>query len=167
MWFGPFDLVVGHSFGGAVVLHAIAGSVKGLRLAAERLVLISTPNAMTALFDHFADRIGLGGRSRAGLDDAVLRLTGTPLREFVGARKLTHLALPTLVLHAPEDREVTAADATELAGAGKHVTLRWIAGAGHRRIVSDARTLDAIVAFGCGTDAAAVFRLRSRRASAA
>ncbi|MGB6119713.1 MAG: alpha/beta fold hydrolase, partial [Mesorhizobium sp.] len=30
LWFGPFEAIVGHSFGGAVAVNAAAGSVRGI-----------------------------------------------------------------------------------------------------------------------------------------
>ena len=66
-WFGPFAAIVGHSFGGAVAVNAVAGSVKGIPpLAADRLVLIAAPSSMPALFQSFGRFINLGTRSYRG-----------------------------------------------------------------------------------------------------
>ncbi|GIL00109.1 MAG: alpha/beta hydrolase [Alphaproteobacteria bacterium] len=166
LWFGPFDVVVGHSFGGAVVLNAAAGSVRTFRpLTPARLVLISAPNMIPAIFDQFADALRLGPGIRAAMSQRVERLTGTPLAEFVGARQLARLTIPTLIVHAPDDREVAADDAAALAGAGPHVDVRWVPGAGHRRILADARLLEALADFTGGNVAEAARRM-ARRVSA-
>jgi alpha-beta hydrolase superfamily lysophospholipase len=50
-WFGPFAAAVGHSFGGAVALNAIVGSVKGVApLDAGLRVLLSAPASKAAIF---------------------------------------------------------------------------------------------------------------------
>ena len=50
-WLGPFDLIIGHSFGGAVGVNAVTGGIKGIApLPAAKLVTISAPNSMPALF---------------------------------------------------------------------------------------------------------------------
>src|SRR5690606_34741823 len=46
-WFGPFASIVGHSFGGAVAVNAVAGSIRGMApVEARRIVLISTPSSV-------------------------------------------------------------------------------------------------------------------------
>jgi len=51
------------------------------------------------------------------------------------------------VLHASEDREVAFDEARALAGAGEFVRLEPIDGAGHRRILYDPRTVEAVAGF--------------------
>lgn len=148
---GPFDVGIGHSFGGAVLASAAAGSVTHVPpIAFGRLVLIAAPNSMPALFAEFADSVGLGRRSRKALGDNVLRVTGSPLERFVCEEQLAGRRIETLVLHAPDDREVAANDAEALARAGDHVTLRWAKGLGHRRILIDRGVLDTVATFAAG-----------------
>lgn len=147
-WFGPFRAVVGHSFGGAVAVNAAVGSVAGIApLAAERLVLISAPNSMPAIFEKFGHFLKLGPRSQTAMADQVERVAGRPLSEFVGSRQLASTSAPTLVIHAPDDREVSADDARMFAGAGDHVRLHWAPGLGHRRILADPQVVSEIVRF--------------------
>jgi len=168
LWFGPFELVVGHSFGGAVALNAIVGSVAPhAPLAADRLVLVAAPNSMPDFFAGFARHLGLGPRVRAALEARVETLSGTPLEKFVGASQLAELAVPTLLMHAPDDREVPATDAHAMAQAGSHVAVEWVEGAGHRRILSDARTLEALMNFVDGGDATAFAARRLAKRAAA
>ena len=61
--------------------------------------------------------------------------------------------MPTLVLHAPDDNEVPAENARALAASGDHVVLKWIEGAGHRRILGNEASLKAILDFVCAPDA--------------
>lgn len=147
-WFGPFAAVVGHSFGGAVAVNAAAGTVRGFApLATERLVLISAPNSMPRLFQEFAGYLKLGQRSHRALETQVERVTGTPLERFVGSVLLARLPVPTLVMHAPDDREVSEADARAMANAGDHVRLFWAEGQGHRRILSNREVVREAVGF--------------------
>lgn len=137
-WFGPFDAVVGHSFGGSVAVNAVAGSVAGVPpLAASKLVLIAAPSSMPDLFEEFGRFLNLGPRIQSALAEEVRRIAGRPLDEFVGSRQLAETQVPTLVMHAPDDREVPADHAKLFAAAGDHVRLRWAPGLGHRRILSD------------------------------
>ncbi|MDX8483246.1 alpha/beta hydrolase [Mesorhizobium sp. VK24D] len=137
-WFGPFVAAVGHSFGGAIAANAVAASVKDIPpLAAQKLVLVAAPSSMPAIFDDFSRMMNVGPRSRVAMADRVKYLSGRPLSEFTGDRQLAEAPVPTLVIHAPDDREVHADHAKRYAGAGDHVRLHWAEGLGHRRILAD------------------------------
>ncbi|TKD47766.1 MAG: alpha/beta hydrolase [Mesorhizobium sp.] len=147
-WFGPFVAVVGHSFGGAVAANAVVGSVKNIPpLAAERLVLIAAPSSLPAIFNDFSRMLSVGPRSQAAMADRVERIAGRPLHEFVGDRQLASTPVPTLVIHAPDDREVSADHARLYAGAGDHVRLYWADGLGHRRILADRGVVERAIGF--------------------
>jgi pimeloyl-ACP methyl ester carboxylesterase len=147
-WFGPFVAVVGHSFGGAVAANAVVGSVKNIPpLAAERLVLIAAPSSLPAIFNDFSRMLSVGPRSQAAMADRVERIAGRPLHEFVGDRQLAQTPVPTLVIHASDDREVSADHARLYAGAGDHVRLYWADGLGHRRILADRGVVERAVGF--------------------
>lgn len=147
-WFGPFDAVVGHSFGGAVAVNAAAGSIAGIpAIAPKRLVLIASPESMPEVFEQFGRMINIGPRSHSAMDRRVQRIAGRPLRDFVGAAQLALLPIPTLVIHASDDREVSAENARRYASAGSHVRLHWADGLGHRRILADPAVVAETVRF--------------------
>lgn len=150
-WFGPFSAIVGHSFGGAVAANAVAGSVRGIQpVAADRLVLIAAPSSLPAIFADFSRMLNVGPRSQLAMADRVEKLSGRPLGEFTGDRQLAEALVPTLVIHAPDDREVSADHATRYAGAGDHVSLHWADGLGHRRILADKGVVEHAVRFATG-----------------
>jgi pimeloyl-ACP methyl ester carboxylesterase len=137
-WFGPFAAVVGHSFGGAVAVNALAGSVAGIApVDAAALVLIAAPSSLPAVFDDFYRMLGIGPRTRASVAARVKRLAGHPLESYDGTSQLALVPARTLVVHAPDDREVAADHASSYARAGSHVALHWAPGLGHRRILAD------------------------------
>lgn len=158
-WFGPFAAIIGHSFGGAVAINAVAGSIRGIApVDARRLVLISAPSSMPALFEDFSRFLRLGTRAQTALAAQVERVAGRPLEDFVGAQQLRGLHVPTLAIHAPDDKEVPFADALQFEAAGPHVSLMRAPGRGHRRILADDRVAAAVAAFaveGCGVPAVA------------
>lgn len=146
--FGSPQVLVGHSFGGAVAVNAAVGSVAGFTpVAAERLVLIAAPSSMPAIFDDFSRFFGLGARTQMALADQVLRVAGRPLEDFVGEIQLRDHPLPTLVVHAPDDREVAFDNALRFEAAGKHVQVLRAPGTGHRRILADSEVVSAVADF--------------------
>lgn len=147
-WFGPFAAIVGHSFGGAVTVNATAGSIARFApLEANRLVLIAAPNSMPRLFREFGRHVRLGPAGYRAMEARVERVTGTPLRDFDNGKMLARLPVPTLVVHALDDREVPETEARAMASAGDHVRMLWANGLGHRRILSDASVVREAVEF--------------------
>jgi pimeloyl-ACP methyl ester carboxylesterase len=134
--FGPWHGTVAHSFGGAVALAMAAGAME--RFAAvdlKRLVLIAIPHSVPELFTWFAQTIGLSRKSSFWLEENVKRLSGHPLANFEGLDQLRKIKIPTLVMHAPDDKEVSYKSAEILASAGDFVTLKPMPRLGHRRIL--------------------------------
>ncbi|QPC87987.1 alpha/beta fold hydrolase [Mesorhizobium sp. NBSH29] len=147
-WLGPFDAIVGHSFGGAVAINAVVGSVAGIApVVTERLVTIASPNSMPALFDDTGRLLNLGPRAQHAMNARVEHLAGRPLEQFVCSEQLKKMPIPTLVIHAPDDREVAAGSAEALSTAGPHVRVHWTPGLGHRRILADADVVAETVSF--------------------
>lgn len=137
-WFGPFEAVVGHSFGGAVALNATYGSVKHVpAVRTHRLVVIASPSSMPQVFEDFGGFLNLGPRSQTAIAAIVENMAGRPLSAFVGRDMLEEKPIETLVLHAADDKEVSPDHARDLAKAGNHIDLRWVNGLGHRRIIAD------------------------------
>jgi pimeloyl-ACP methyl ester carboxylesterase len=146
--YGQFSMMLGHSFGGAVVLNAAVGSVAGVPANhPDRIVLISAPNALPVVFEWFSDMLGLRPRSRQVLFDRVEEITGRPLKSFIGTVQLAALAKPALIIHARDDREVPADNARAFAAAGAHVEVLWADGYGHRRILKAPEVIDAVAEF--------------------
>ncbi|MGL4637036.1 MAG: alpha/beta hydrolase [Beijerinckiaceae bacterium] len=146
--FGPWYAIVAHSFGGAVATSFVAGAVEGFpSVWLDRLVLIATPSSMPALFRWFGDTVGLSERGHAHFNANVMRLAGRALDTFEGEHLLRSAKVKTLVLHAPDDKEVAFSSAETLAKAGTFVTMQPMPGLGHRRILYAPTTVAAVTAF--------------------
>ncbi|MGV3551919.1 alpha/beta hydrolase [Rhizobium sp.] len=147
--FGPFDAVVGHSFGGFVSAMSAAGPEDWMkRRTPSRLVLIGAPVAAEHVFSQFSGHMGFSRRVSRAMDEEVQRIAGQPISFFSAGRMLAAKPdLPVLVLHAEDDKEVSANAARLYDEAGPHVELQWLNGLGHRRIVNSQQTIDAITRF--------------------
>ncbi|MBB5573641.1 MULTISPECIES: alpha/beta hydrolase [Rhizobium] len=146
--FGAFDAMIGHSFGGASIALAAAGFLPGIApVLPGRLVLIGAPSAMGWLFTDFGGMMKLDAAAQAALEAEVGRVTGRPLGDYAAGRSVHDLGRPVLIIHAEDDKEVSADHARAYATAGDHVRLFWANGFGHRRIVSAAPVLAAIGEF--------------------
>ena len=146
--FGAFDAAIGHSFGGASLTLASAGFLPDVDpLRPGKLVLIGAPSAMGWLFKDFGRIMRLGPATQAALEDEVRRVTGRTLVSYDEKRGRLEPGRPVLVVHAEDDKEVSADHARAYAAEGAHVRLFWANGFGHRRIVSAAPVFGAIESF--------------------
>ena len=145
---GPWYGLVAHSLGGSVATTMVSGGVASSpALSVDRLVLISSPDSVPGIFKMFGEAIGLNSTAQAALEAVVLKLAGRPLESFTGLQQLRSAAIDTLILHAPDDKEVPYADAITLAEAGTFVRLQPVKGAGHRRIIYSEQAITATVDF--------------------
>jgi pimeloyl-ACP methyl ester carboxylesterase len=145
---GPWKAIVAHSFGGAIVTALVSGAVVGSApVSTEKLVLIAAPSSIPELFKNYGNTIGLTPRSQYWLEENVTRLAGRSLSAFEGEQLLKLTTAQTLLLHAPDDKEVPFHEAERLATAGDHVTLRPMPGVGHRRILYAPKTIEAVSGF--------------------
>lgn len=146
--FGPWHGIVAHSFGGALANVLVAGGVPRFpAIPVERMVLIAVPSSMPEIFAWYGEAIGLSEKGRRQLNANVLRLAGRELSAFEGDAMLREAGTPTLVLHAPDDKEVGFSNAERFAAAGPHVALHPLKGLGHRRILYAPQTVEATRAF--------------------
>jgi len=147
--FGPFGAVIGHSFGGFAAAMSAAGPDDWMRRRTpEKLVTIGSPVAAEHVFSRFSGHMGFSRRVSRALDEEVQRVAGQPIAFFSAGRMLASVPqLPVLVLHAEDDKEVSHRAARAYAEAGPHVSVEWLNGLGHRRIVNSPETIGAITRF--------------------
>lgn len=149
---GPWYGIVGHSFGGLVAMSLASGRVIGVEpVRVERLVLMASPDSARFIFELLGAAIGLGQRAQTAMNDMVVEVAGRPIEDYDGADMLRAAGARTLVLHAPDDREVPYACAQRLAAGATHhpplVTLTPVPGVGHRRILYAPAAIELVSAF--------------------
>lgn len=148
-WLGPFDMAIGHSFGGVVAVNAAVGSIKGQQpVPFGRIAVIASPNSMPEMFKGVGRHFGLGTRAQAAMEQRILKVAGHPLDTYVLSEQLKRFDGDVLVIHAPDDREVAFAGAEAMDRSGSHVTLLPMPGLGHRRIIADEKVFEALKRFG-------------------
>lgn len=145
--YGPFDAMIGHSFGGYMTVLAAHGALDGKPLDPQKLVVIAAPADVRVVLSHYSRLIGLNATVAKALVGQIKRITGKPAEESFGPKFLGTGKIPTLILHAEDDKEVSAKAARAYGEAGSHVTLQWLNGLGHRRIVNSPEAIDAIKNF--------------------
>lgn len=139
---GPFVAAIGHSVGGAALGIAVQ---RGLGI--ERAVHIAAPASLQRALRRFGQFVALPPRALTRFLALLGAKVDRPLPELDFERAASPPSLPVLLLHDPADREVPAAESALVAGHWPGAQLRHVPGAGHRRILADARTLKLIGVF--------------------
>ncbi|MBN8204567.1 alpha/beta hydrolase [Microbacterium esteraromaticum] len=147
---GPFDLIVGHSFGAFAALAAVRDGVPARRVAS-----IAGAGAVPAFHDQFLGALRMPAYARPAFEAGFYRRLGLR-REESDARfdTLTH-PLPAgtelLLVHDRQDRALDARHSRALHAAHpgrSHLLLTN--GLGHNRVLSADMVLDAVLAFAMG-----------------
>lgn len=165
--FQPVHAIVTHSFGGAIAMAALAGSVPGQpRVEAQRLAMIAAPSSMALITRQYGRTLGLGRRGQAALERRIHVVAGAPVESFEGRDQLAAIARPTLLIHCHDDRELDIGHAEALAQAGPFVRLQPMRGLGHRRILQATPVVEAVARFVSGQAGPQTQPISSRLTSA-
>ncbi|CAH0147598.1 MULTISPECIES: alpha/beta hydrolase [unclassified Microbacterium] len=147
---GPFDLVVGHSFGAFAALAAVRDGVD-----APRVVSIAGAGRVDAFHTEFARTMGLSPAARSAFESAFYSRLGLQRAEADALFDSLAHPLPAdtelLVVHDTGDRALDASNALALHDAhGASSRLLLTRGQGHNRILASDEALDAVLAFASG-----------------
>ncbi len=144
---GPFDVAVGHSFGGIAAAHAIE---EGTLASCRVLVTVGSPNSFEEMTRRLLEELWMPERMLRDFGTRVKRLTGRDFQSFGIANALTKLArgrLAYLCVHDHGDKEVPLSDAQEISRALPWVDYEATNGLGHNRILRDVEVQKRIVAY--------------------
>ncbi|NQZ02925.1 MAG: alpha/beta fold hydrolase [Bdellovibrionales bacterium] len=148
---GPFDLCVGHSYGGAMSLAAtgsddVAPELIHSKLETQTMVLIASPTSLMEGIRTARDRLNLSQQSMRKLAVRVSDLALTEIHRLDGIsiqQQLKSLKR-VLCLHDPKDDVVSYESSVRLRDALPNVKLKTASGLGHMRIVYDAWSMTKI-----------------------
>jgi len=139
---GPFDVLIGHSMGAGSIVIAMARGV-----VAKKAVYIAGPAAFQDVLNRFADLFGMNVRTRKRFFELVEQVSG---RRFEGNdldHLVTSLAVPALIVHDVDDPDVPYDDALRLKRAWPGSRLFTTEGLGHKALLRDPTTMQAIADF--------------------
>jgi alpha-beta hydrolase superfamily lysophospholipase len=149
---GPFYGIIGHSFGGSMLLNALnlAGQFPEWRLETkpERAVLIASPTQMRNPVNHFAKKLKLSGHAYLLLrhfiqDHAKINLQLINLRHFAAQTP----DIPFLCIHGEEDKTISPQQSIVFCQAYQHADLRLLPAADHVSVLMDKRVEHLVSSF--------------------
>ncbi|NVH76091.1 alpha/beta hydrolase [Paraburkholderia sp. JPY432] len=140
---GPFFYAVGHSYGGASVVHAL-----GRQLQVDRVALLAPPMHYGDFARRFAAKAGLPASSVAQWLDLLFTMTGVHPDEISFERQVPELSQPALLLHGTNDQIIPFAQSEAVASRWPSVVWMPLADVGHFDLPSDPKVLEYVVGFG-------------------
>ncbi len=143
--YGPFQAIVGHSFGVLATFLAVREGT-----AARRIAGISGMHDADGIVTEFARQLELPAAVKARLRGTIARRTFTvvddPWARFVS--RVDDPGIPLLLVHDRGDRVVPFGELDLIAADHPgHVEVLRTTGLGHSRILSDPAVVEAVAAF--------------------
>jgi pimeloyl-ACP methyl ester carboxylesterase len=138
----PVHSVIGHSMGGAMALFTLAK--KG---GATKVALISAPSSLGRELRRFAQAVGLSKRGTDAFIASVESHVGVPADEFDVRIIASDVALPVLLVHDQNDRQVPVVESARAAHMLDTAELIVTRGLGHNRLLADPTVVAEVVDF--------------------
>ena len=141
---GQAHAIIGHSLGAAAAALAVLDGTQ-----TERLVLVAPPAEPVEYTRAFARALGFSEGTRQRLLRRMEVLAERPLADLVVPQRAAGRGdLPPLLVVADRaDKETDPADGERIAESWPDAEIRMSDGLGHRRILRDADTIAAVVAY--------------------
>lgn len=142
-YYGEFDAIISHSFGGPCVATAMTRG-----LTAKSVVCISPPANVNGLVDKFTSTLNIDDPVAIDIKQRIENTYGTSIWETVSMENLaSQFDTPALIIHDQDDNDVACAEGRRVASNWKNARFIETSGLGHRRILRDADCINTVVDF--------------------
>ncbi|HHF7345170.1 TPA: alpha/beta hydrolase [Legionella feeleii] len=149
--FGPFYGLVGHSFGGSMLLNTLnlASQLPEWRLDAEpeRVVLLASPTRMRTPVGKLARRFKLSGRGLLLLREVFRQHAITDLRKLDFRHYINNAQTPFLCIHGDKDDSILPSESIIFCKQYPHASLALLPGADHVSVLIDERVEKTVCQF--------------------
>lgn len=148
---GPFYSVVGHSFGGTMLLNALNLAVQmpewHLHCEPEKVVLIASPTHMRTPAGLLARRLKLNARSYLTFFDFLRQNAALDIERLHFRHFTAHSKIPVLCIHGSEDTTILPYESIRFCRQYPHAALAIIPGVDHVDALIDSRVEDTVCNF--------------------
>jgi pimeloyl-ACP methyl ester carboxylesterase len=141
---GPYDHIVGHSFGAQAAIYHLATHHDP---RVKKLAVFGMAHTVERLADNFFVGANLPAELRLEFDAAFQRKFGASLKDFAMANYSAKLKLPGLLIQDRDDALADFDGARQVAAAWKNCDFVSIEGVGHFAMMRSAKVIDPIVQF--------------------
>ncbi|MEM7335744.1 MAG: alpha/beta hydrolase [Chloroflexota bacterium] len=143
---GPFETVIGHSFGAATSLYALSANPN---LTIQKAVTLGAPTQFSELLNVWASVLLLPPKIFEGFLQKIVDRVGVPIQSLDIDQKVAHLSIPGLIVHDQDDNIVSVDNGKKLAQQWSNSEFLETRKLGHRGILRDDEVIQKIVSFVC------------------
>lgn len=140
--YGPFEIGIGHSFGGITLLN-----VQAEEPSFKKIITIGIEGSMNKIIDDFVKKISLKQKVANGIKKQIRDTYKKDVETLAANQVAKKVGIPVLVLHDTQDKDVDVSSAFKLRQNLKHGLLVVTNGLGHRRILRDSKVINRIIKF--------------------
>ncbi|KTD35117.1 putative hydrolase [Legionella nautarum] len=140
---GPFHGVIGHSFGGSMILNTLnlANQFAEWKIneGPERVVLMSSPTRMRTPVSKLARRLKLSGKGFIFLRELFRQHAITDIKHLDFRHFINRSQTPVLCIHGEDDDSIMPYESTIFCEQYPHASLALLPGADHVSVLLDER----------------------------
>ncbi len=140
--YGPFEAVIGHSFGGITAMAALAENI-----FTNKLVVIGIDYSINDVIDNFAKKLHLKQSVITKIKKHITNVFQTSITAVSPCETAKKMTISTLVLHDTQDKDVDVSNAYKIRQNLVKGELLVTNGLGHRRILRDKKIINRIIDF--------------------
>ena len=148
---GPFYAVIGHSFGGAMLLNTLnlanQDSAWQINNEPERVVLLASPTRMRTPVSRLARQLKLSKEGYLQLRSVFCQETILNLKQLNFLHYVSHAKTPFLCIHGKEDDAINPLESIVFCQHYPHASLSLLSGVDHINILFDERVPHAVGKF--------------------
>jgi pimeloyl-ACP methyl ester carboxylesterase len=140
--YGPFEAVIGHSFGGITSMAALAENP-----FTNKSVVIGIDCSINDVIDNFAKKLQLKQSVANKIKNHLSKIFKKSIESVSPCETAKKTIIPTLVLHDTQDMDVDVSNAYKIRQNLVNGELLVTNGLGHRRILRDKKVINRIIDF--------------------
>lgn len=140
--YGPFEVVIGHSFGGIASMAALVDNP-----FVNKLVTIGIDCSINDIIDNFVKSLQLKQPVATKIKKYLSTLFKASMASVSPCETAKKIVIPTLVLHDTQDMDVDVSNAYKIRQNLANGQLLITNGLGHRRILRDSKIIAKIIEF--------------------
>jgi pimeloyl-ACP methyl ester carboxylesterase len=140
--YGPFEVAIGHSFGGVTLLAALKDNN-----FIKKLVVIGIDCSINNVIDNFVKKLQLKQKVAARIKKHLATLFNRDIESVSPCETAKYTTIPTLVLHDTQDFDVDVSNAYKIRQNLSNGELLVTNGLGHRRILRNKKVINRIIDF--------------------
>jgi pimeloyl-ACP methyl ester carboxylesterase len=141
--YGPFEAVIGHSFGAMSLLNAIARNF----VKTEKLVTLGADNSVTEVLKSYIAKLDLKPKIAFLLKLEFERKLQEKMKNYTSCVAAKKVTVPTLLIHDTQDKYVPVSSAIEIRQNLQNGELLITNGLGHHKIFKDKIIIERIINF--------------------